>query len=503
MGSDAGAPPGTDDPQALVREALQLRDAGKAKEAIARVEAALDRHPDHLRLWHVLGLLHRAEEDSAAAIQAFSRAVELAPGDPKVTHALARVTLEAGRPDIDLFDAARACSPADGSVLLGRAAAQSALGQSDKAIADLDDILKQSPEWVEGQEALAGFYWMAGKREKFTEGFERALSAAPRNSALWFKMINALIQVERFAEADAVVARARGSVKEVRNLDICEAICASELGDRDRADRLFARVAPHTEMPLAVRYMRHMLRTGRPEEAARCGEGHRADPAANEMWPYLGLAWRMLGDKRWHWLERDERLIKTYDIGDRVDMDALAAHLRTLHVLKADMAGQSVRGGTQTDGPLFARADKQIRALRAAIVDTVATHMRSLGPVDRDHPVLRYAPGTVQFGGSWSVRLAGAGRHTNHIHPMGWYSSALYVSLPSPDQLGDPPAGWLAFGQAPDELALDLPAYHTVEPKVGRLALFPSIMWHGTVPFDDGERLTVAFDVKKPPGSEG
>jgi len=28
-----------------------------------------------------------------------------------------------------------------------------------------------------------------------------------------------------------------------------------------------------------------------------------------------------------------------------------------------------------------------------------------------------------------------------------------------------------------------------------RLALFPSVFWHGTRPFDDGERLTVAFDV--------
>jgi len=28
--------------------------------------------------------------------------------------------------------------------------------------------------------------------------------------------------------------------------------------------------------------------------------------------------------------------------------------------------------------------------------------------------------------------------------------------------------------------------------------LFPSWMWHGTVPFEHGERLTVAFDVGVP-----
>ena len=37
---------------------------------------------------------------------------------------------------------------------------------------------------------------------------------------------------------------------------------------------------------------------------------------------------------------------------------------------------------------------------------------------------------------------------------------------------------------------------HVVKPEPGRLVLFPSYMWHGTVPFDgDAPRLTVAFDL--------
>ena len=37
-----------------------------------------------------------------------------------------------------------------------------------------------------------------------------------------------------------------------------------------------------------------------------------------------------------------------------------------------------------------------------------------------------------------------------------------------------------------------------IEPKPGRLVLFPSNMWHGTRPFPQGERLTVAFDIARP-----
>ena len=77
---------------------------------------------------------------------------------------------------------------------------------------------------------------------------------------------------------------------------------------------------------------------------------------------------------------------------------------------------------------------------------------------------------------------------------MGWISSAFYVALP--EAPGPEPSGWLALGTPPPELGLDLQPYATVEPKPGRLALFPSTMWHNTFPFEAGERLTIAFDIK-------
>jgi hypothetical protein len=64
---------------------------------------------------------------------------------------------------------------------------------------------------------------------------------------------------------------------------------------------------------------------------------------------------------------------------------------------------------------------------------------------------------------------------------------------------GDPErAGWLTLGEPQKELGLDLPPFRYVEPRVGQLVLFPSWMWHGTIPFESGERLTVAFDVRSP-----
>jgi hypothetical protein len=93
--------------------------------------------------------------------------------------------------------------------------------------------------------------------------------------------------------------------------------------------------------------------------------------------------------------------------------------------------------------------------------------------------------------------LQAGGFHSNHVHPLGWISSALYIVLP-PD-LGRDQAGWLTLGEPrTSSFPLDLPPTRLVEPKPGRLVLFPSWMWHGTRPFGEGERLTVAFDVAVP-----
>ena len=55
--------------------------------------------------------------------------------------------------------------------------------------------------------------------------------------------------------------------------------------------------------------------------------------------------------------------------------------------------------------------------------------------------------------------------------------------------------GWIKFGEPSYEIGLSDPVRRAVQPKVGRLVLFPSYMWHGTIPFHAAQnRTTIAFD---------
>ena len=485
--------------EAVFRAAAKAVKAGLEPDALPLLEAGVSRHPRDARLWQLIGLAHRNLEDPAPALAALERAVELAPADTLIAHTHARATLEAGLPATELFEHAHGLAPLDASILLGLAAAQLAEGRIDEAIAGIEAQLAQHPGWILGHATAARLRWLRGERATFLTSFERALQIAPGEIEIWREMIHSLLHAELFEAALSSVARARAAAGESPVFDTLETVATSESGDIAATDKLFARLGPIQHVTVAARYLRHLLRAGRPAEAAAFAEAWRERDPDDLTTPYLSLAWRLTGDPRWEWLEGDERLVGVYDIGDELpDFARLVETLRGLHLDLQRPLEQSVRGGTQTDGPLLARIEPEIRQLRAALVRTVERHVAQLPAASPHHPTLIARRGPIRFSGSWSIRLTGEGFHVNHVHPAGWFSSAFYVTLPEQAMGGPSHAGWLSLGEA-TELGLDLPPLRLVEPRPGRLVLFPSTMWHGTRPFAEGERMTVAFDVARPP----
>ena len=476
-----------------------LRD-GTEQAVLPLVEAATRNYPNEPRLWQVTGLLHRAMDDLQPAIDALEKAARLAPHDAKIAHALARAYLEAGKPRIDLFDRAERLAPNDLTIILARSAALLMERRGDDAIRGLEARLLDQPQWLDGHALLARIRTVIGRRDMITRSLQQALTQEPHSAPLWNQLITLLMSGQRHADALIAIERARGHFGDQPLLRAYAAACHDELGDHAAAGRLFASLQPITDPSVAINLLRHLLRTGAYEEANNFALPWTKGPHAQQFWPYLSLSWRLTADPRWEWLEGDPRLVGIYDVGEDLgSIERLAQVLRGLHVVVGQPLDQSLRGGTQTDGHLLARLEPEIRELRSAIISAVERHLAQLPPFDPTHPTLgRPRNRDIRLSGSWSVRLMGSGHHAHHIHPGGWFSSAFYVHLPDADDLGQPPAGWLVLGQAPAELGIELEPYRVIEPKPGRLALFPSTSWHGTVPFGIGDRLTVAFDVARP-----
>ena len=153
--------------------------------------------------------------------------------------------------------------------------------------------------------------------------------------------------------------------------------------------------------------------------------------------------------------------------------------------------------GVWIDGDCWATcqdyAPKVVKAFREAIGPALDAHLQHLGT---GTDVLRSRnTGRWKIDGIWSVWLKPDGFHHNHVHPKAWLSSACYIELPDSVAAGGQ-EGWIKFGEPGVVTRPKLAHEHAVQPEPGMLVLFPSYMWHGTVPFESDEpRMTAPFDV--------
>lgn len=485
-------------PDRVLDDAIAALNKPGATLPLEEVDRALTQAPYDGRLWHVKGLIHREHNHRDLAIPALLRAIELAPTEPLIAHGYARTLQEAGLPSVDAFARALKLSPDKGAIVEGFVNALLHERRFAEAIAGLETVLRRNPLWVAGHTLLSKIRWTEGDRQAFTRSFDAVLARYPAALDLRREQIIALIYAEQWQEVLRRIEEGRRAVGDNILFDINEAVVQAELGETDLADALFAPFAHLDDATVQVRFVRHLLRSGRPEMAAEAVEARLGKQDAFLFWPYASLSWRLTGDKRWEWLEGDPRFVGVYDIADRLPpLDRLAETLHRLHTYSGHPLEQSLRGGTQTEGDIFQHVDPVLVELREAVRETVREHVALLPANDQSHPLLSKRRDSIRFKGAWSVRLQTQGYHANHVHPAGWISSALYVVLP-PD-LGRDEAGFLTLGDSSaPTFKVDLPTLRSIEPKPGRLILFPSYMWHGTRPFAAGERMTVAFDVAKP-----
>ncbi len=494
-GRALAADPGFND--ARYNRALLLQKLDRRDEALADLDAIRAAGPAEAKVHSARGglLFQLKRIDEAAA--AYDSALRAEPLRVTALHGRARIAMERGEEGAsNFYIRALQQKPGDLELVLGLAEAFEAEGDA-LGLELLSEAVERNPDWVVGHEVLARMRSEAGDSEAFADHYRGSIERRPGDRALHFSYWRSLARGERHGEALAALRDARRRIADDPAMLLMEAVFVSESGDPAAALPLLDRLDGGGQANLSFARGRITLRAGDAGQAAEAFARVVAlDPGNIGAWAHLDLAWRRTGDKRHEWLTGQPGLYGAGDLGlGAAELDRLAELLRGLHRTRAHPIGQSLRGGTQTRGRLFSRGEPEIARLHEAIHAAVADHFRGLPPRDDGHPLLRHRDGGFGIQGSWSVRLTSQGFHVNHIHPEGVLSSACYVSLPP--TLGSEATrdGWLELGRPPVELGLDLEPLVAIEPKPGRLALFPSYLFHGTRPFSEGERLTVAFDV--------
>jgi tetratricopeptide (TPR) repeat protein len=482
--------------------------AGLHQHALVALKRSLALQPDSVQAWHALGNAARATGDLAGAETAFRKVLALAPGQRSATINLGTVLRVSGRPDEAIACFEQVQNQGDASPELADALVGALLddGRLDEAVRLARQVAREHPDFAPGQVTLANLLWEYGRRDDDPfDTFRTAVRRRPHDPVLRTAFARLLLSARAAAEALEQIRIVRAHADEPV-LASMEANALEILGRTEQAGALYAQLHRTwgKAMPTFLNaYARHLLRAGKWDAAAQMAtEATRVEPGNQEAWAYLASAWRLLDDSREGWLCDYDRLVGMVEIeppagfADQAEfLGALNASLDRLHKARREPIQQSLRGGSQTPGRLFGRRDTVIAATQASLLRGIERWLATL-PADERHPFLKRKTRSVRFAGSWSVKLWSSGNHVNHVHPEGWMSSAFYVSLPP--SVGSPAgqAGYIQFGQPPLELELGLAPRRVIRPEPGKLALFPSYLWHGTVPFEDEQpRVTIAFDM--------
>lgn len=484
-----------------LERARQLLSDRRASDALTVLRPLVDRHPGSAQAFALVGFAYREEQWIGEALAAFGRAVDLDPQNLQAALALAQTRYEAGLPAVAEASRALDLAPNDLTAIRACALALAAEGQSARAEELLRRAVERQPAWVDGHVALAKLRWTEGNGDRATASFAVALNQRPDLLPVGLAWFQTAVLQRDLASAIGILDRLERTHGGRPDLVLARLVVATESGDTDGAEQLFERTRAMRGPVRDLALIRHSMKLGRLDEAEQTALQMTRTANARLAWPYLSIIWRLNRDPRAGWLDGAPPYIREYDLRlTPAEMAEAVDLLRTLHVAQRPYLGQSVRGGTQTDGQLFFRQERIIRRVRSeaerCFTDFAANLPVTLGD---GHPLWASRPiGRLRYGGSWSVRLLEGGYNVPHTHPLGWFSSAMYLVMPSVAERGPAPAGWIEFGRPPVELGLALEPYLRIEPKPGRLVVFPSTTWHGTVPFSDGERIVIAADIAPP-----
>jgi tetratricopeptide (TPR) repeat protein len=417
---------------------------------------------------------------------------------------------------LEHFEKAQAIDPALTVLDTHRAELLQDLQRSDEALDLYRGLLARDPQNITIHNDYNDLLYRLRRQDEYLKSFDRA----PRTAALQLAKAEFLMRENRTEDAYDVYAEMLAYDPADKQAAAGAATAFARMGRYDQAVAAFETLTARFTDDVGLHNLAAtaFINYGDPQKALQlCQTGLAIDPANQDCLAAMGIALRLMDDERDEILNGYDTLIRTFDLdppqgfSDMATFNTeLCAYLEKIHPRTRDYVSKSnvftersrvsrlllsLRGGSQTVGRIFGAGHDLVDRLQVRITEATNRYVTELKS-DESHPFLSRRRNGFSYTSSWSSRLRDRGFHVNHIHATGWISSCYYAGVPDVAQDQTQKQGWIKFGEPDLDVALVKPVRRTIQPVAGRLVLFPSYMWHGTMPFyAPTTRMTIAFDV--------
>jgi tetratricopeptide (TPR) repeat protein len=482
----------------IVRCLMSLGDLVEA-EREAREYIAIAPGPES---WTLLGAVQRAQERHQEALATAETALKYGPNLRGLRYNHGTALDKVGRTSeaLGVFEKLARQELDTPDLALHYARALYAEGRKQDAETVAMQGVELWPQVTALQGTLSRIRMLAGQGDRSVAANEAAIKARPSDLALRLACADALHRGGHNAKALNVLDEALRLAPDTPALLTAMGVVLDELDRPLDGLRVLRRVAEIAPSRAAQRnLLSTLLRAGQPDEVLRIVNELRVEqPHEQYLIACATTAMRMLQHPEYQvWCDFD-RFVRAYEIPAphgfftiEAFNAGLASLLRGQHKTNAHPLDQYLPNGSQTGRSLLSLDEPVIKHFLAAMDIAVRDYAGRLRDND---PVGSRRAKHSRYSSLWSVRLSDGGYQPNHVHDRGWISSAYFVSVLPGERPKDPRAGWLKFGE-PNRPPAGCGPEKFVEPQPGMLVLFPSYIWHGTIPFEGAERLSMAFDL--------
>jgi tetratricopeptide (TPR) repeat protein len=148
--------------------------------------------------------------------------------------------------------------------------------------------------------------------------------------------------------------------------------------------------------------------------------------------------------------------------------------------------------GEQSSGNLFLNQDPSVQKLKKLIELKIKEYREKFSKSSEGF-IQEWPENNNLFG--WLVSIKAGGQLKPHIHREGWLSGSIYLKMPKKTELSE---GNILFGLKGSDYPDEGKVYPEREYDIdeGNIVLFPSSLYHQTLPFKSNEeRVSFAFDI--------
>ncbi|HEV2546875.1 MAG TPA: tetratricopeptide repeat protein [Stellaceae bacterium] len=385
------------------------------------------------------------------------------------------------------------------------------LGAFDDAVTFYEQAVAAKRDFVEAHYNLGNALMQVGRTPAAVESYRRAAKLRPSFAPAHNNLGNALQTLERWTDAADAYRRATALAPNVPDVARNLGIVLEKLGDIAGAEAAHRRaIALKPGWSRAYSSLANLLMDhAKPRDViSLCDAWLAACPGTIEAIGLKSVALELIGEREvaHHLVDLDRFVRITHftappeGYADMAAFNAALARHALTHptlILPAEDDPRYHCPTLKITGEFLAEPKGPAAALEAMMRKAVSDYLAALAADPVPHPFTAKPPKQWRLT-SWAAVLERQGNLDPHIHYDGFVSGVYYCQLPTAvSDASQGQAGWFELGRLPARFEAPVaPDVRAVRPEEGMMILFPSYIYHRTVPFETGEtRISIAFDV--------